>query len=313
MKKSKLIKSLLFCPLVTIPLVAASCNASKMDAYKISDNYITQTRAANALLTKFKDTEASKFVSITNPAQKAAYSDFEFSTSSVNKSRVPNFDYFMIMLADRTRTAVSKDSAKKTITYTYTANGSSYLYLWAQANIQDPTATKQNTLKKTSVLVAEMNENFQVVLKDDPKAQDAVKINLTGYKKDDEVKQFQQATADSKFYTTNMLYALSVKVNLPVGSNPMSIPDYKAAVEKITSTSDKFIAFTNFEATTAAKLTYASNIITYTPEIAGAIFKNGSNPIKDNIVYTFTALGYNLNLTTGLLTISAPAVLSIPS
>ena len=114
-------------------------------------------------------------------------------------------------------------------------------------------------------------------------------VTLTGYKSGDEVKEYKMATNDSHFYIANMLYALSVNMNTaPV--LPLSIADYKAAVNKITSTSTKFEATATFEKTGVAKLAYDSskNEITYAPDASDAVFSTAfNNPIKDGSTLCF--------------------------
>ena len=127
MKKHKLIKSLLFAPLASIPLVAAvGCGSSnpKIDA---------QDAAANALVNKFND--AKNFVSITNSDQNKVYSNFVFSTSATDKSQTLTKKSFIhILTTPETKSTTNGD----TTTYTYDGAGTPYLYIWAQLKLQRP-------------------------------------------------------------------------------------------------------------------------------------------------------------------------------
>ena len=291
MKKHKLIKSLLFTPLAIIPLVAAaSCGESPISP---------QDAAANALSNKFND--AKKFVSIVNPAQKAAYSDFVFSTSATDKTKTPTKGYFRDMI----KSSKSSTSANK-ITYTYDSSVVPYLYIFAQEKIQDPDKAK-GTMKEMEVLVAEINENFTVSVDKEARANDIGELVLTGYKKGDEINQFKMTTADSQFYITNMLYAVSTFVD---GGSGGVTPDYKQIVDKITSSSAPFDAKTNFEMASAATFAFTDDEITYSPTSTGAIFKTGQSPILPNVSYPFEKLEYKFDTKTAILTIKNPAVLA---
>ena len=161
MKKHKLIKSLLFTPLATIPLVAAvGCGTTKIPSKPDSNVTAPEEAAANSLLKKFAATEASKFVSIADADQNAAYSDFIFSTSKTDKTQAPTKDYFLKMLKDNT-TGVTADG---NTTFTYDGKGAPYLYIWVQENLQDPLKSKGN-YKRTDVVFSEFNENFKVAVK----------------------------------------------------------------------------------------------------------------------------------------------------
>ena len=301
MKKHKLIKSLLFAPLVTIPLVAASCGSNDKKDPKPTAPTIEASGAANALLKKFTAAEAKKFVDVA-AFPSGTYSDFIFSTSATENKPPTKADFTKLIGSSKTNVSKSDENT----VFTYDGAGAPYLYIWANINIQDPAATTKKNPKKMLVLVSAMNENFTVTVKTTASAKDnSGTVDITGYEASKEVAQFQMATAASHLYITNMLYAMSVNVNKPSGG--ISIADYKAAVEKLTSTSTKFDAKKTFEADAAAKITYASNTITYAPESAGAVFKD---EIKSGATYTFKELAYNLNTKDGLLTITAPAVLS---
>ena len=303
MKKHKLIKSLLFTPLATIPLVAAvGCGSTP------SKTPAPEQAAANALVTKFKD--AKNFVSITNSDQNKAYSNFRISSSATDKTKTPTKNFFLDDIITY-KTKTKSNTVGNTTTYNYNADGAPYLYIWAQEYIQNPEGGV-GTFKNQDVLVAEINENLKVEVNKDAEATDNGTVSFTGYKKDDEVNQFKMTTADSQLYIANMLYAMSVNVNKKP-SGDISIDEYKAAYNTVTSTSTKFVANKTFEDSASAELTYEkqNNKITYVEKSSGAVFAAGA--IVSGKKCAFKGLAYNLNLATGMLTFTGPAVLTTPS
>ena len=307
MKKHKLIKSLLFTPLATIPLVAAvGCGTTKTPSKPDSNITAPEEAAANALLKKFAATEASKFVSLTNADQKAAYSDFLFSTSKTDKDQAPTKDYFLKMLTDNTKGVTSGDNTK----YTYVGDGQPYLYIWVQENLQDPLKSK-GTMAKKYVVFSEFNENFTVSVKNNSKATDnAGTITLNGYKKGDEVAEFKKSTADSELYISNMLYALSLEV-INHSSEPVAV--YKAAVAVVRGIFP-FDAKTTFEGSSVGTFKYTSSDVTsevtYDQKDTATFKYQDGNEISYGIVYQFKSLSYNLNTNNGVLTIKTPVVAS---
>ena len=293
MKKHKLIKSLLFAPLLSIPLVATAACGEKWP----------QESAANSLLSKFKD--AGNFITVTDSKQKAAYSNFIFSTDKNDSTKAPTTNYFLSMIrSSKTKGVASSNET----TYTYDGGGTPYLYIFAQLNIQDPDG-EQGALKKTYVPIADFNENFTVTVKSDAKKTDAGNVKLTGYTSGDEVNEFKMATADSKVYTGSMLYAASLA---SINDEDGGFLDYAPTYSKLTSTNPQFVANKTFEDKAAGSLAYASNVVSYTPASAGGVFeREKNNPIMTGATFTFKGLKFNLNLTNGMMTFEAPAVLTI--
>ena len=315
MKRHQLIKSLLFAPLVAIPLVAtASCGSSggsdvpaSVDEEQVmpSQPAVAQVAAANGLLAKFKADQASNFITFTDSRQRDTYSNIIFSTDKNDRTKAPTQNYFLNMIKSSKTTGVP--SGDKT-TYTYDGGGAPYLYIFAQLNLQDPDG-EQGDLKKTEVLIAEFNENFTVSVKNSAKATDSGDVTLTGYKSGDEVNEFKLTTSDSNFYIANMLYTTSLAA---INDETGAFLNYDPAYSKLTSTSPSFVANKTFEDKAAGTLAYASNKITYSSTDSGAGFNSANNnPILTGATFTFKKLKYNLDLTTGRMTIAAPATLTI--
>ena len=309
MKRHKLIKTLLFAPLATVPLVAASCGSSDGDK---KNSATLQEAAANALAIKFK--AASNFITPTGLGNQLNSNslkdeDIVFSTSKTNRTKAPTNAFFLDMIkSSKYEYQKSGDKA----TYTYDAAGLPYLYIFAHPEIQDPSPSAADGKKtRIDLLVSEFNENFTVSVNHSAKATDNTgTVALTGYKKGDEVKDFKMSTQDSHFYVAVMIGAIYDKYS---PNKEITLPDYKNAINTITSTSTKFTAFTNFEAASAATLSYSKSDdeITYAATKAGAVFKDDDHPIKAGDTYTFTGLQYSLNLKTGLFSLLAPPSLDI--
>ena len=308
MKKHKLIKTLLFAPLATVPLVAASCGSSDGDK---KNSATLQEAAANALAIKFKD--ASKFLQPPQPGNQLNSNslkddDIAFSTDPTDRTKAPTKAFFLDKIkSSKYEYQKSGDKA----TYTYDAAGLPYLYIFAHPEIQDPSSSAaKGDMKEIDLLVSEFNENFTVTVNHSAKATDNTgTVAFTGYKKDDEVKEFKMSTQNSHIYVAVMIFAILDKLD----KNEMSLADYKNAINTITSTSTKFTAFTNFEAASAATLAYSKSDdeITYASIKDGAVFKDDDHPIKAGDTYTFKGLQYNLNLKTGLFSIVALPSLNI--